>query len=429
LKAKVFLYYLYFGGIFDFLSFIYSIIMDSSLNLNKSHISISLTPETFLQAYTSVYNSDKDVSVARQFALIFSIIFMITGIIGNFINIWILFQKKLREHKFNLYLLVMSILKFIFCSTLLLDYLFSKFYLKSTFFHNFHRISYVIIDFIIHTSDSSISFLSVFLSLDRLYAIKYPLKIKEFITNLHAQFLIGISLFTLFISKILSSVICEINIGNNNHLFYCTVASPFIFNTIPLLIILILNTLLIKSLISYLKKKRRNSIEFLARNSISLITMNNSKNSYSEKMIELKESKNVNSIQHRTKKNYSAEVIELKDLKRKSILLNSSISLRKFSKKHDQQKRSHYVVIIISDIWSILTSIPYYSFNYYFILFQLNIFNLETVIILQIISSIFFNSNHSLSFFMYFCFYEDFRTCLKSMLQSNKKKSVSIAIF
>ena len=135
----------------------------SFFTLNKSHISISLTPEAFMKVYASVYNSDKDIAVARETALIFSLIFMVIGMIGNLINIFTLLQKKLREHKFNLYLLAMSILKLIFCSTLFFDYIFSQFYSKSEFFHNFHRISYIIIDFLIHTSDSCISLLTLFL--------------------------------------------------------------------------------------------------------------------------------------------------------------------------------------------------------------------------------------------------------------------------
>jgi hypothetical protein len=96
---------------------------------------------------------------------------------------------------------------------------------------------------------------------------------------------------------------------------------------------------------------------------------------------------------------------------------NQSIIVRqvnKVVKKLTRSQKSHYTVIIATDIWSVLTSFPYYILNSY-LLFQLNFFNIETIIILQIISSVFFNSNPCISFFIHLCFNEEFREAILNL--------------
>lgn len=106
------------------------------------------------------------------------------------------------------------------------------------------------------------------------------------------------------------------------------------------------------------------------------------------------------------------EILKLKDLKKMSLIQISSQCSRTLDKYNYEGKILHFLIIIISTVWSILTRILYFSLNSYFILFQLNFLKLETAVMLQIVSSVFYNLNHSLNFFVYFSFYENFRAIL-----------------
>ena len=243
--------------------------------------------------------------------------------------------------------------------------------------HDLNKISKIIIDFLIHTSDSCVTILTMYLSLDRLYAIKFPLKIKNFITNLHAKTLISISLISLVLVMLLNFVICEFRVYGTLHVTYCVIICPTIINTIPLIILSVFNILLVQDRVSYFRKQIRKSI----------VDMNGRE---------------------------SIAMFEFKDLSTRMSSVPEE-QMRKFSiKKFTTTQKSHFILIILSDIWSVFTSLPYYLFNSYFILFQMNIFEIETLIILQIISSILFNLNHCVNFIIYFSFYKDFRDVLKN---------------
>ena len=120
-----------------------------------------MTPQSFLNLYTKIYNFDKDIATIKAIAFILNICLLSIGILDNMISIFVLLQKKLRQHKFNWYLLVVGIFKQFFCITLFVDYLFSKFYKDPIFLHDFSEISSQIIDFTVHTSDSCIAVLTV----------------------------------------------------------------------------------------------------------------------------------------------------------------------------------------------------------------------------------------------------------------------------
>jgi hypothetical protein len=165
-----------------------------SENLTQLSLSIFMTPESFFEIYKSIYQKDSDIATVKNIAFICSIFFMAFGIIGNIISIFVFLQKKLLEHKFNWYLLILAIFKLIFCVTLFVDYLFSKIFKEEIFLHDLHETTKQLFDFLIHSSDSCIASLTIILSLDRYHDIKYPMKIKEFITQLHAKKLIIISL-------------------------------------------------------------------------------------------------------------------------------------------------------------------------------------------------------------------------------------------
>ena len=338
-----------------------------------------MTPEEFLDLYSDVYLFDDEIIKVREISFFLTTIFMLLGIMGNIINITVLLQNKLRKQKFNWYLLVISVFKLMFCLVVFSDYLFSKIYKEPIFLHQLDAIANKIIDFILHTSDSCVSVISVLILIDRLYAIKKPICLKQFITYSHAKSLMIISLAILLFLTIISFTICELNISHKAHVIYCAIVSPQIFSTIPALIILILNTLLIIEVIKYNNRQTSDTSDLGSNQTIQLDLIDS----------------------------------------RKSSISTSVKLLRKFSTKIiDKIKKSEYFVVMITDIWSVLTSIPYYILNSYFILFHLNFISIEKLIKIQIISSILFNSNHSINFFIYLCFYDDFREVFFSFFSS-----------
>ena len=250
---------------------------------------------------------------------------------------------------------------------------------RGLFLHSIHKISLMIIDYTVHTSDCCTVILTLLLSTDRLYAIKNPMKIKEFITNLHAKKTIIVSIFSIILLKTLSFITCELNISNRPFIFYCSIVSSILFHLIPSIVVLFLNGLLAKEM-CYVNEQ---------------ISEN-----YKIEMGQLNAGTSSNHV----------DICKLR---------KDSATIRKFSKREtSKSQKSHYIFIFILSLWSTLTSIPYYLFNSYFSFLQLhfisNKFNLETLTTIQITSSIFFNSNHCINFFIYLSFYIEFRNILKS---------------
>ena len=129
------------------------------------------------------YQLTVDITRLKTNSYNLNIGFMSIGIIANILCIYVFLQKKLRERKFNSYLLVLTIFELIFCLLIFADYLFFKVYKQSILLHSYTEFLSLAFDFIIHTIDSFISILTLLLSIDRLYAIKKPMKIKFFITH------------------------------------------------------------------------------------------------------------------------------------------------------------------------------------------------------------------------------------------------------
>jgi hypothetical protein len=370
--------------------------MNISVNNNSN---LFMTPQHFLNLYEKIYKHDKDIGKFKEVALVLSIIFMLIGIVDNSISIYAFLQKKLLENSFNWYLLIVTIFKLIFCTTLFTDYIFNKVYYEHIFLHDLNRYATIIIDYIIHTSDSCIALLTVFLSLDRLYAIRHPLKGKDFFTNLHAKALIGISLFIFILFLISNTILCEYKPFSNFHIVYCTIAAPAIINTVPLVTIFIINVFLVRETI---KKYYHSSHE--------------NKNSVKKSTTPL-----LNINEPRRRMSSISQTVQV-HLKRRASSLCQSFRvdidgniIKQFL--NNQKQKSYYFTIIILDIWSFLTSTPYYILNSYFILFHLNVLSIETLIILQILSSLFFNSNYCINFFIYLGFYGEFRAIVVNVFK------------
>jgi hypothetical protein len=313
-----------------------------------------------------------------------NICIMAIAILGNIISIYVFLKKSILKKRFNWYLLVSTMLEIIFCTIIMADYLFAIF--QSQFLHDNNEISRVLIDFSVHTSDSCIGILTVFLSLDRLYAIKYPLDIKEYFTNLHAKLTISLSVLILIVLNILSYSFCEMNIFTDVHIIYCAIVSPLIFNTIPLIVILFINVILVYKIAIYYKKKQSNAS--INRNNKNLV----------------------------------------------DVQLTGSKTLVKLRRSEQDQKKltkfqkSHYSVILFTALWSVLISIPYYTLKSIYLSSSLEFFeghfHYPTLRITQTISSIFFNFNHCIHFFIYFVFHREFREELLKVIKKLSCKNI-----
>ena len=295
-----------------------------------------------------------------------NICLVFTGLFGNIISFCVFLKRKLLVHKCNWYLLILTTFEILFCLTLLSDYLFSKLH-KRLFLHDYSYLSGVIIDLTIHTSDLCSNVLELLLALDRLYAIKFPLKIEGFITHSHSKKLVFFSLSILISLKSLSFFFCQLNISDYSFAIFCSIISYQLFYTIPVLIILILNVFLVKELMVYFRKKSSN-------------TVNDEDNESSE-------------------------------------------CIRKNRRKHKIRHRQkfYYFIILFLNIYCILASIPYYLLITYLNLvesnFLLNYFDLKTIRTTQLITSALFNSNHCINFFIYLSFHGDFKDIFRGLFQ------------
>jgi hypothetical protein len=383
-------------------------------------------------------NETGDTSWFEDVTSNFNILLVAIGIIDNIISISVLVNKKLRERKFNLYLLVLAIIELIYCLTVFIDYTFRKLFNQPIFLSEYSNTSRIIIDYIIHTSDSCTVLMVLFLTIDRLYAIKNPMKIKQFITNLHAKKLISISLVVLIFIKTSSFAFCELNVNHNAYLIYCAIASPLIFNILPLIIVLVLNVVLIKEVTANFKKKTCIAMhlsQFSSSKYESKSRLNQSREHYGSILstVTIKTGQNkfrsnevdTNNIRllFRSKKFYHNNETTFEDIEDVSNKTNvhSLESIGTFNRKRIcQTQKSHYIIILTTSMWSMLTSLFYYTNTTFYLILQVK-FNknfeiLKKLTMIQLFSSVLFNSNHFINFFIYIIFYADFRAILKNYL-------------
>ena len=287
--------------------------------------------------------------------------------------VYVFSQKQLRKSKFNLYLLVLAIFELIICLIIFFEYLCRLTHPYKLFLHELNQLFNIIVNFSFHTAESYLILLTLLLSIDRLYAFKHPIDIKCFITHLHAKRLIAITLIITILLQIASAVVRnQVEVLN----FCVILVSAIIFNIIPTLIILVLNSLLIREIIAYYKRKM-----------ISTVCC--------DKFCCLEKSNSYQTV----------------------LFLNSC---RSTIKPINCIQKSHYLVIILLALWLVLTTVPYCVSNslvYFFhrISFsnnyqvKINDAVLQRVTFIQAICSILFNSNHYFKFFVYINFHALFR--------------------
>ena len=335
----------------------------------------------------SIYN---ETSAINQISSYINLTLFFIGIIENSFCIYAFSRRPIKVIKFNLYLLVLASIELIFCFILFFDYLFQLCNKDKLFLHQFNRVLNVIFDYFVHSVDSCSVFITLILSIDRLYAIMKPLKIKNFVTNLYAKRLMLGTFLIIILLKIPSTIFSHYHESIfTNISSYSNLISILIFNELPAFVILTVNAFLIKEIIKSFKnnpERSQSTISNLSRRSI-IEMQKNHKNSEDNVLI--------------------------------------SINRVNFKPVPKTQK-SHHIVIIIVSFWLVLATIVYYSFNT-FIIFKFSNSSNDAYLIdenefilrkikslneIQNILSIFFNSTHCINFFVYLCFYPMFRKSL-----------------
>lgn len=336
---------------------------------------------------------------------------MLFGIIGNFICICVLMQKTLLNRKFNWYLLILALADLIFCFIVFINY-YIVFTNPSRALYDLSKITCYFTDYVVSSIDAFCVYLTLVLSIDRLYAIKKPIKSKMFLTYRFPRRIAILGYLTILLIKspdlflsqreyihpsvahhfthnftengtldmskydivyesigkeychstnMFSSTDLKENQSQIVHIIYiiyCNVVMPLFFNIIPAFVILVLNLALWFFMRQYSYMLSTNPSELLLKNSS------------------------------------------------KSSFVNRSVK-----RSISTTQKSHYFTIIMLGIWLLITTIPYYTLFTYHWATSLKLINDKTRLhmTIQAISSAFFNSNHCINIIIYMIFHKDFR--------------------
>ena len=323
-------------------------------------------------------NKTNERKESSEFFVILDLILMVIGLIGNSLCIKIYSKKEMRKNKFNWYLLVLAIFELIFCFILFGNYLFQIVHPKKYFLYELNNYLGIFVGFLIRTIDSYLVLITLYLSIDRLYAIKNPIEIKDFITHLHVKYFISITLACLIPLEIVDVAVCHLIDHKIFYITYCGFISPIIFNYTPAFLVLIVNSFLLKELFVYYSSKRFN---FASK---------------------------INSFVKRTSSRNN-----------KNVILESRINAKPLKKS----QKSHYILIICLALWAVLTTIPYYALISFTSIIRTFERENDSILKIQNIVSIFFNSNHVINFFFYLTFHSNFRSCIFKIFSFKKRLS------
>lgn len=128
---------------------------------------------------------------------------MLFGIFGNLTCIFVLVHKTLLCKKFNWFLLTLAIADLSYCSIVFVNYL--VYVLSESdpaqVIYDLSKITCYLTDYVVHSIDSFCVFLTLILSVDRLYAIMNPIKARFFVTYRFPKLITMISFIILLSVK------------------------------------------------------------------------------------------------------------------------------------------------------------------------------------------------------------------------------------
>ena len=111
----------------------------------------------------------------------FNLVLMFFGTLSNMVCVRVFVKKSMLKKRFNKYLFAHSFVNILFCLLTFINYLVYILYEEKNF-SDLHKLSCYFHDYILNLLDALSVYLAVILSIDRLYTIKKPIKIKNFLT-------------------------------------------------------------------------------------------------------------------------------------------------------------------------------------------------------------------------------------------------------
>ena len=366
--------------------------------------------------YNQTSESPKKVSNIKDTISTVNLFLTLIGIIGNFLCILIFSRKKIRTNRFNLYLLALAVSELMFCLVLFIENMCRLVHPDKVYLRDINIYLNLLVDFLFRTTDSYNILIMLFLSIDRLYGIKKPIKMKNFITHLHAKRIILAALVFLLLIQVATTAVRQ---KIEPVTFYILLIIPMIFNVIPVIIILMVNLLLIYELFHYYKSEEEKNENLNISSSQALnrqltITSFTKKSQKNDNLNNCCNSQGLSRVSTCT--NFS--LLARENRKSDSRLLQYSSSKRKLSKL----QKSHYFVIVVLALWLVLTTVPYHAFNSMYLILNKSLAENNATDVknskqqsisklgeAQVFLSVFFNSNHFFNFFVYFHFYSMFR--------------------
>lgn len=354
--------------------------------------------------------NDIQIAYVGKLVSIINLALMIFGFIGNSFCILVFIRKELSSRKFNSYLLILAISELLYCLFILSNSL-TYLTIPPKHLYDLSMFTCYTTDFFVGTIDAFCVLLTLLVSIDRLYAILYPIKVRQFFTNRYPKRVAFIALIIVTLLKLTEVILHQKVFVRNkeeyidvqlkytpNSTFYeapyeypfcfnvnksplhvklyiiiCDIIIPLVFNIIPSIFVLILNGFLFFYMRNYTKVKKSDPSQ-----------------------------------------------------------LTSGTSLRRIQKTTTKQltvtQKSHFLTIIILGIWLLITSVPYYSLQTLYWIFRLifiedsmpNLFDYRV----QAISSVFFNSNHCINILIYLLFHKSFRSSTLKIIRLSLRSHV-----
>jgi hypothetical protein len=126
---------------------------------------------------------------------------MLFGIFANLICICIFAKKHLLAKKFNWYLLVLAAADLLFCLIAFINYFIYAITKPQKAIYELSVFTCYLTDYIVNSTDAFCVYLTLIVSFDRLYAIRYPIESRAFITTRSPKRLILVACLFILIIK------------------------------------------------------------------------------------------------------------------------------------------------------------------------------------------------------------------------------------